>query len=252
MSPGSDRAEHPVVLITGAASGIGFACAQLLAGPERQLVLLDKNAELLAQSAADLGTSGAIVHALPTDLVDSEAIAQRVKSCAELGPLRYVVNCAGISALGTVLDTSEEAWDRILAIKLKSYFLVCKHAIESMAGTGGGSIVNVSSMSGRTKSIMTNPAYVSANAGVIGLSMGLAAQSAALKIRVNCVAPGVVDTPMLAMYPPEALAAFDRQIPLGRFASAAEIAEVITFLLSDRASYVTGETINVNGGAFMV
>lgn len=243
---------HSVALITGGASGIGRACAETLAVEASTLVLLDRNDELLERQAANLRARGASVHTVVADLTESREVVRGVQCCSDFGKLDRVVNCAGVSALGTVEDTDEEIWDLIIDTKLKGYFLVCKAAIEMMSTTGGGAIVNVSSMSGRTKSIMTNPAYAAANAGVIGLSMTLAAQSAKLNIRVNCVAPGVVDTPMLSMYSKDILSQMYAQIPMARLAGAYEIAETICFLLSDRAGYITGETVNINGGAFMV
>ncbi len=137
-------------------------------------------------------------------------------------------------------------------MKLRGAFLTCKAAIPIMIDNGGGAIVNIASMSGRTKSVATAPNYVASNAGLIGMTMTLAAQHARQNIRVNAVAPGVIETPMLQAYRAEQLDAIRAAVPLGRFAAPEEIAAVVSFLVSDKASYITGETINANGGMFMV
>lgn len=128
----------------------------------------------------------------------------------------------------------------------------CRAAIPILVRNGGGAVVNIASMSGRTKSVLTAPNYVASNAGVIGLTMSLANQHARDGVRVNCVAPGMIQTPMLDAYTGEQLDAIRAAVPMGRFADPSEIASVVSFLTSDAASYVTGETVNVNGGMFMV
>jgi NAD(P)-dependent dehydrogenase (short-subunit alcohol dehydrogenase family) len=121
-----------------------------------------------------------------------------------------------------------------------------------MIANVGGAVVNISSMSGRTKSVATAANYVASNSGVIGLTMTLGAQHAKEGVRVNAIAPGMIETPMLEAYTSDQLDGIRGAVPMGRFADPAEIAAVASFLVSDKASYITGETINVNGGMFTV
>ena len=162
-----------------------------------------------------------------------------------------LVNAAGILQLGTIADVSESDWDRVVDINLKGTYAMCRAVIPVFEARGGGSIVNLASISGRTKSLFSAPNYVASKAGVIGLTMALAAQHAAKGVRVNCVAPGVFRTPMTAVYSDEQWASILATIPLGRVGEASEVADVIASLLSEEWGYVTGQTINVNGGQFM-
>ena len=139
----------------------------------------------------------------------------------------------------------------MLDVNLKAVFLVCRALVPMLVSAGGGSVVNLTSVSGRTKSIYSAPNYVASKAGVIGLTMSLAAQLATDCVRVNSVAPGLVDTPMLSAYTEQQHEVMRSAIPMGRFAQAREVATVVRFLLSDDSSYITGQTLNVNGGQFM-
>jgi len=237
--------------VTGAASGLGAACAQALAVDGFALCLLDCNASGLEQTAAGLRAEGREVSVAAVDLLDAAAVTAAIAQHSERGRLRALVNAAGLVSMGTITDINLDDWDRVVGVKLRGDFLTCRAAIPIMAENGGGSIVNISSMSGRTKSVVTAPNYVASNAGVIGLTMTLAAQHAKQNIRVNGVAPGMIDTPMARQFDPQHLKAIEGAIPMGRFAAASEIASVVAFLISDKASYITGETINANGGMFM-
>jgi NAD(P)-dependent dehydrogenase (short-subunit alcohol dehydrogenase family) len=169
-----------------------------------------------------------------------------------LGPLEVLVNSAGIYRVGALEEVSPEAWDATLAVNLRGTFLVCREVLPGMLARGQGSVVNLSSISGRTKATLAAPSYVASKAGVIGLTMSLAAQGAGRGVRVNAVAPGPADTDMIRTLDRELQARLLQTLPLGRLASAREVAQAIVFLASPCASYITGETLNVNGGAFMV
>src|SRR5262249_41242600 len=134
---------------------------------------------------------------------------------------------------------------------LRGTFLLCRDLMPLLERAGGAGVVNVASVSGRTKSIFSAPSYVASKGGVIGLSMTLAAQHAAAGVRVNCVAPGIIDTPMLDAYSGEQRRQSWAGIPLGRMGRPDEVADAIVYLLSEQSSYVIGQTINVNGGLFM-
>ena len=244
--------ERPLAIVTGAARGLGAACARALCDDGFAVCLLDRDAEGLDRAVAGIAASGGSAEAMVVDLLDEAAVPRAVGGHPARGRLKALVNAAGLISLGTIEDITVDDWDRVLGVKLRGAFLTCKAAIPIMAENGGGAIVNIASMSGRTKSVATAPNYVASNAGMIGLTMTLAAQHARQNVRVNAVAPGLIDTPMLHAYRAEQLDAIRATIPVGRFADPAEIAAVVSFLVSDKASYITGETINANGGMFMV
>jgi 3-oxoacyl-[acyl-carrier protein] reductase len=242
------RLREGTYVVTGAASGIGHACARLLSTAGCDLALVDRDGELLAEAASELNGDEAFVREL--DVTNAEALAD-LAADLEGHSVVGLVNAAGIVQLGSITEVPEADWNRVLDVNLKGTYAVCRAFIPLLVAAGGGSIVNLASIGGRTKSTFSSPGYVASKAGVIGLTMALAAQHAGQDLRVNCVAPGVVETPMIAGYSEEQRQVIRDAIPLGRFAESEEIAAAIAFLLSDDASYVTGQTINVNGGQFM-
>jgi NAD(P)-dependent dehydrogenase (short-subunit alcohol dehydrogenase family) len=238
-----------VALVIGAASGIGRATARLLSQAGYQLAVADRDDRGLETLVAELSRD-TTRHTI--DATNREAVQRLFDSVARLGELKILVNTVGIVQQGRIEDIDEAAWDRMLNINLKSVYLACRAAIPIIASTGGGAIVNVSSISGRTKSTYAAPNYVASKAGVIGLTMSLAAQNAREGVRVNCVAPGVIDTPMLDSYTAEQKAQLTEVIPMARLGTADDVASCIVFLATDGASYITGQTVNVNGGQFML
>lgn len=241
-----------ISVVCGGGSGIGLAAAQRLADGGNRIALLDVNDSALGAAAQLVARAGAgEVFTFHVDVTDPDAVDAVATEIAEVGGATILVNAAGILQLGTIDQISVADWDRMLEINLKGVFLACKAFMPLIASGGGGAIVNVASQSGRTKSTFSAPNYVAAKAGVIGLTMVLANQAAIDGVRVNCVAPGVVETPMLSVYSADQRQRMTDAIPLGRFARPEEVADVIAYLASAHASYVTGQTINVNGGSFM-
>ena len=229
-------------LITGAAGGIGGATAALLAEEGARVAVAD-----LQPPPGDFAASVSL------DVTSDESVRSAVSEVERvLGQIDVLVNCAGIYRIGQLADVDPDAWDQLMDINLRGTYLVSRSVLPGMLERGTGSIVNLSSISGRTKSTLAAPSYVASKSGVIGLTMALASQSASRGVRVNAVAPGPVDTEMIRGLPDELKPGLLATIPLGRLATARGIAQAIAFLASDAAGHITGETLNVNGGAFMV
>jgi NAD(P)-dependent dehydrogenase (short-subunit alcohol dehydrogenase family) len=245
------------VMITGAASGIGRATA-LKAHVEGASLLLadvgDENGEALRDEIAGDGGKATYVHCDVTDEGSVEAAV--AKTVTEYGRIDGAFNCAGIlAAIGNVGENSLEEWKQVLEVDLVGVFLCTKHELLAMAAQGSGAILNMASAAG----LIGWPgasAYVAAKHGVVGLSKSAALEYAEQGIRVNSICPSYVLTPMVEKdlfedalgNDEELIAAARANHPIGRFAEAEEIAEAATWLLSDRASFVTGTAMSVDGG----
>ncbi|MFV2087105.1 SDR family NAD(P)-dependent oxidoreductase [Micromonospora sp. LOL_021] len=258
----------PVALITAAAHGIGAATARSFAEAGYRLVLADVDAAGLAATAADLtaadltaadltaadpaGADPAGADRVTTVVADAttEAGAATAVDAAttRYGRLDALINVVGGSQPGrTVLDIDLAEWDRWLALNLTSVYLMCRAALPQLTAVGG-TIVNVSSGAG-LRGMRANPAYCAAKAGVVGLTRALAIDHGPAGVRVNCVAPGPVRTPLMERNRSAAeIDAMGRIAVLGRIGEPAEIAAAIRWLASDAASYLTGQTIEVDGG----
>jgi NAD(P)-dependent dehydrogenase (short-subunit alcohol dehydrogenase family) len=250
-APALDRPGTGVV-VTGGASGIGAAVCRALAAVGRPVAAWDLDGEAAARLAKELHAQyGVATHAAALDVADDAAVADAVApALADLGAIGGVVHAAGIvrPALETVIDV--DTWDAVLNVHLRAYAFVVNALVDELKRAGAGSaIVAIASIEG----IIGHgaiPSYTAAKTGIIGLTRAFAHRLGGVGIRVNCVCPGFVDTPMLApaVADPTSRSTLEGSVPMGRLAEPAEIARVTRFLLSDEASYMHGSAVVVDGG----
>ena len=248
----SGRLSNRVALITGAASGIGLATARRFAQEDATVVLADRDTAGLAAALTELQAGGDRHLAMALDVtIETDWIAAIEAIRTRYGRLDILVNNAGFGRFRSIADTTLDEWRAILAVNLDSVFLGTKHALPLLAECGRGAIVNMSSMRG----LVAGPnsgAYSAAKAGVRLFSKVTALECAAARngVRVNSVHPGHVETPLTApaYANPDVAKEFLAHTPLGRFAQPREIADVILFLASDEASYMTGSEVTIDGG----
>ncbi len=245
------RLANKIAIITGAASGMGRATALRFAVEGAKVVALDLLAEEGASLAAEITAAGGVARFSVLDVTD-EAGWERIVAAtvAEFGRLDILVNNAGVSG-GKIADILDRAgWDAMLSLNATSQFLGMRHAVPTMKASGGGSIVNISSISGNRGQKRLHIGYNAAKGAVRVMSKAAAVQLGADNIRVNSVHPGIMP-PMRtsgAMLDPAHLAKMMEHVPLGRPGRVEEVANAVLFLASDEASYITGSEIHVDGG----
>jgi D-sorbitol dehydrogenase (acceptor) len=247
--------EGKSVLVTGAASGMGAACAELAAERGARVLLVDRDAERLSLAAERIGMPWEVC-----DVADVEATRQLARACVERhGGVDGLVNAAGVMQTAAYLDITPAQFDRIVAVNLRGLFFLQQAVAREMVDAGrGGSIVNFSSTAGRVgRPLATH--YAATKAAILNLTRSVAVALAPHGVRVNAVCPGLIETPMIESIrrertrlldttPEEVQRHWEQTVPLGRLGTAGEVAEIVAFLLSDAASYVTGEQIGATGG----
>jgi NAD(P)-dependent dehydrogenase (short-subunit alcohol dehydrogenase family) len=255
MNAGTSLAGR-IALITGAASGVGLSAAELFATAGATVVLADRQFEAGSAAATRLADAGHQALAVAVDIADEDSVESMVGVTVErFGQVDVLFNNAGIGpssgrthTMANVVDTPASAWDAILAINLKGPALVSRHVIPHMRRTGGGSIINNSSINALV-AVPGADAYTAAKGGVVALTRAMAVEWAPFGIRVNCLCPGPIDTPMNAPWLGDAdkRSFLESSVPLGRVARPEEVAQVALFLASEAASYLTGAIIPVDG-----
>ena len=237
-----------VALVTGAARGIGLAVAKKFLAEGWRVALLDIEGELLRAARGALDNADDTL-ALQCDVADAGLVAAAMSAVSiRFGRLDALVNNAGVAVFAPLLQTSDHDWNRVLAVNLTGPFLCTKAAVPLMREHGGGAIVNITSISGLRASALRS-AYGTSKAALAHLTKQLAVELAGLSIRVNAVAPGPVETAMARqVHTPEIRADYHDAIPLNRYGLEEELAEAVFFLCSERASYITGQVLAVDGG----
>jgi len=244
------RLENKIALVTGGASGIGRAIAELFARAGAKIVLADVDVRGGESVAAGITQQGHEATFIRLDVSDGLQVKQVVAATSErYGRIDVLCNAAAILFIGTALDTSEEQWNRVLGINLTGTFLCCREVLPHMIRQGGGSIINISSSTGAHDAKGNTVAYVASKGGVTLLTKSLAIDHAEQNVRVNAIAPGPTDTPMLrSVLSPEQLSTFAASFPMKRLGLPDELANVALFLASDASSFVTGAIVAVDGG----
>jgi len=248
------RFEGRVALVTGAGSGIGRATALGFGREGAAVGVADLRLEKAEATTRDIVAAGGRALALAADVsTDAECRRLVAETESQLGNLDVLVNNAGIGATGSVLTTDEATWDRLMAVNLKSVFLMSRAALERMVPRRRGAIVNAGSIAG-IRGIFDRAAYVTTKFGVVGLTKAMALDHVKDGIRINCVCPGTTDTPWIserleeAPDPKAAMATLVARQPMGRLGTAEEMAAAYLFLASDESSFTTGTALVVDGG----
>ena len=242
--------KNKCAVVTGAASGIGQATALLLAQEGANVIVSDINEAAAQTTVNQIKAAGGTAQFIACNVADKEAVKELiVQSIAAFGPVKLAVNNAGIGGtLSPLHEIKFENWDRMMAINLSGVFYCMRKEISSMLHHGGGNIVNVASLAG-LGAVPGGSPYCAAKHGVVGLTRTAAVEYAKLNIRVNAVCPGWTKTAILDTLSEEMLnTSIERYVPMGRMGKASEVAETILWLLSDKASFVNGHCLTIDGG----
>jgi NAD(P)-dependent dehydrogenase (short-subunit alcohol dehydrogenase family) len=248
------RLKDRVALITGAGGGIGRESARLFAREGAKIVVVDVKEKAAKETAEEIRAAGGAAAATTADVSRGADVKAMVAFAEkEFGAVHILFNNAGIfpDEDGSVLDTDEAVFDRVIAVNLKGVFLGCKHGIPALLRAGGGVVINTASFVAVMGSATSQTAYTASKGGVVAMTREIAIEFARRGIRANALCPGPVNTPLLAplLADPKARARRMVHLPMGRLAEAGEVASAALFLASDDSAYVNGATFLVDGGA---
>ncbi len=247
--------EGKVAIVTGAAQGIGRGIAEALAANGATVALVDVKLGLVEEGAAAIRTRGGQAIALSADVSSAEQVRKMVAQVvAAFGTVHILVNNAGVLRNTPIADMPESEWDLVMSVCLKGAFLCSQAVLPAMQAQRYGKIVNIASLAARSTSVLGGAAYTTAKTGLLGFSRHLAREAAPYGINVNALCPGATDTPMTraGAGTQEHFERLGKNVPVGRWGVPEDQASAVLFLVSEAASFITGATLDVNGGQIMV
>ncbi len=243
-----------VALVTGAGRGMGRASAERLAAGGARVVVNDLDETRAAEVADRLVAGGAEAIGVAADVADADDVSRLVDTTREkFGDVDILVNNAGVLRRTGILDLDEDEWDLVLDVNLKGTYLCTRAVLPAMKAAGWGRVVNISSSAGRSVSTLGGPHYTTAKAAVLGFTRAVAREMGPFGITLNAVCPGLVNTEMVTeVITPAQTQDYADSFPIGRLAEPEEVAELVAFLASDGAAYITGASLDINGGDLML
>jgi NAD(P)-dependent dehydrogenase (short-subunit alcohol dehydrogenase family) len=245
---------NKLAIVTGAARGIGFAIAKKFAHAGAIVYLCDINENLLNQALGKLETEGSRVHGVKLDVTNKSDVKKSIEKIAKThGRIDILVNNAGILKSTRFHNIEKEEWDKILDVNINGVFLPMKEVIKHMMLQNYGRIVNMSSSAGRSVSTLGGAHYTTSKAAVLGLTRAVAKEMGKYNITVNAICPGLIDTEMARTFStPEELKRYEESFPITRLGTPEEVANLALFLASDNSAYISGASLDINGGDLML
>ena len=252
--PDSAEFAGKVAIVTGAGQGMGRAVVERLAAGGARLVVNDVRVDAAVRAAEDINVTGGEAVPIGGDVSSAQDVRQIVDGAlSQYGGIHILVNNAGVLRPTPIVNIEEDEWDLVVNVSMKGTYLCTRAVLPAMQQVGWGRIVNFSSTAGKSVSTLGGPHYTAAKAGVLGLTRAVAKEVASDGITVNAVCPGLIDTEMVhSAVGDDRRKAYADSFPISRLGEPQEVAELVAFLASDRAAYITGASLDINGGDLMV